>query len=77
MFLSIHMLLLVKLQLIVRFSSLLEIILLTNHTTWHMSPLEIDCSFFVDENKALVKGEHAVESNHVVIITHDPESCTL
>ena len=31
-----------------------------------MSPLEIDCSFFVDENKALVKGEHAVESYHVV-----------
>ena len=33
--------------------------------------------FFVDENKALVKGENAVESNHVVGVTQDPESGTL
>ena len=36
-----------------------------------------DCSFFVDENKALVKGENAVESNHVAAVTQDPESGTL
>ena len=39
-----------------------------------MSPLENDCSFSVDENKVLVKREHAVESNHVVVVTHYPES---
>ena len=42
-----------------------------------MSPLEIDYSIFVDENESLVKGEHAVESNHVVVVTQDPESDTL
>ena len=29
--------------------------------------------YFVDENKALVKGENAVEPNHVVAVTQDPE----
>ena len=42
-----------------------------------MSPLERLLVFFLDENKALVKGENAVESNHVVGVTQDPESGTL
>ena len=33
--------------------------------------------FFVNENKTLVKGDHAVESNLVVIVAQDPESDTL
>ena len=33
--------------------------------------------FFVNENKALVKGENAVESNHVVGVTQYLESGTL
>ena len=47
-----------------------------------MSPLERLLDFFIDENKALVKGENVVGSNHVVFrllvgVTQDPESGTL
>ena len=42
----------------------------------YVAPGEI-AHFFVDKNKSLVKGENAVESNHMVKVTQDPESGTL
>ena len=42
-----------------------------------MSALERLLVFVVDENKALVKGDNAVESSHVVGVTQYAESGTL
>ena len=62
--------------------SLLEIILLTHLYNMAYVTIEEIARLFVDENKALVRGDNVVGSNHVVFgllvgVTQDPESGTL
>ena len=67
-FLPTYDICIVKSQLIVRFLFYLFYKLFYWHifTAWLMSPWQRLLDFFVDENKALVKGRNILGSNHVV-----------